>query len=144
MRLLKFSHACVRVESDAAVLVIDPGTLTERSALDGADAVLITHEHVDHLDVDALADELGKRPSVRVFTHAAVAAKYNPPATPSRSHVTFAAESVARSSCFFVARRSRYRSITSIPVRLRLSMSKWAVRRQHATAKSRTFRIAGK
>ncbi len=73
MRFLKYSHACVRVESDAAVLVIDPGGLTEREALDGADAVLITHEHFDHLDVDALADELGKRPSVRIYTHPAVA-----------------------------------------------------------------------
>ena len=73
MRILKYSHACVRVESDAAVLVIDPGAFTEREALDGVDAVLITHEHFDHLDVDALADALGKRPSVRVFTHPAVA-----------------------------------------------------------------------
>ena len=30
-------------------------------ATDGVDAVLITHEHVDHLDVDKLADALGKR-----------------------------------------------------------------------------------
>jgi L-ascorbate metabolism protein UlaG (beta-lactamase superfamily) len=73
VRVIKFSHACVRIESDAAVLVIDPGKLSERRALDGADAVLITHEHFDHLDADALADELGKRPSVRVYTHAAVA-----------------------------------------------------------------------
>ena len=75
MRLYEYSHACVRVESDAAVLVIDPGALTERAALDGADAVLITHEHFDHLDVEALADELGKRPSVRVFTHPDVATR---------------------------------------------------------------------
>lgn len=75
MRVIKFSHACVRVESDAAVMVIDPGKLSERQALDGVDAVLITHEHFDHLDPDALADELGRRPSVRVFTHPAVAAQ---------------------------------------------------------------------
>jgi L-ascorbate metabolism protein UlaG (beta-lactamase superfamily) len=75
VRLIKFTHACVRMESDAAVLVIDPGMFTERRALDGVDAVLITHEHGDHLDVNALADELGKRPTVRVFTHAAVAGK---------------------------------------------------------------------
>src|SRR5262245_9276878 len=78
MRVIKYSHACVRVESDAAVLVIDPGTLTERVALDGADAVLITHEHVDHLDAEALADELGKRPAVRIFTHAAVVDQLGP------------------------------------------------------------------
>ena len=75
MRVIKFSHACLRIESDSAVLVIDPGKFSERRALDGVDAVLITHEHVDHLDADALADELGKRPSVRVYTHAAVAAQ---------------------------------------------------------------------
>ena len=72
MRLTKFSHACVRLERDA-VLVIDPGSLSERAALDGADAVLITHEHADHLDVGALADALARRPSVEVYTHPAVA-----------------------------------------------------------------------
>ena len=72
MRLIKYAHACVRVEDDGAVLVIDPGAFTERAALDGVDAVLITHEHFDHLNVEALADALGRRPAVRVFTHAAV------------------------------------------------------------------------
>ncbi|MEE6259602.1 MBL fold metallo-hydrolase [Plantactinospora sonchi] len=75
MRVTKYGHACVRVEDNGAVLVIDPGTLTERAALDGVDAVLITHEHVDHLDVDALADALGKRPSVTVHTHPEVATR---------------------------------------------------------------------
>jgi L-ascorbate metabolism protein UlaG (beta-lactamase superfamily) len=74
VRLIKYGHSCVRIESDA-VLVIDPGAFTERVALDGADAVLITHEHPDHLDLDALADELGRRPHVRVFAHPAVAGK---------------------------------------------------------------------
>src|SRR4029078_3277626 len=75
MRLLKYSHACVRVESDAAVLVVDPGAFTEPEALDGVDAVLITHEHFDHLDVDKLADALARRPAVRIFTHADVLPK---------------------------------------------------------------------
>jgi L-ascorbate metabolism protein UlaG (beta-lactamase superfamily) len=74
VRLIKYGHSCVRLESDA-VLVIDPGSFTERVALDGADAVLITHEHADHLDLDALSDELGRRPQVRVFAHPAVAGK---------------------------------------------------------------------
>ncbi|MFY1689875.1 MBL fold metallo-hydrolase [Plantactinospora sp. WMMB782] len=75
MRLTKYGHACVRVEDDGAVLVIDPGNLTEPAALDGVDAVLITHEHADHLDVDALADALDRRPSVTVHTHPEVASK---------------------------------------------------------------------
>jgi L-ascorbate metabolism protein UlaG (beta-lactamase superfamily) len=75
MRLTKFSHACVRLDRDGAVLVIDPGTLSERAALDGVDAVLVTHEHFDHLDVDALTDALAARPSVRIFTHPEVTPK---------------------------------------------------------------------
>lgn len=77
MRLTKFGHACVRIEADGGVLVIDPGMFTEPEALDGVDAVLITHEHADHLNVDALADALSKRLSVTIFTHPVVAAKLN-------------------------------------------------------------------
>ncbi|MEU0548523.1 MBL fold metallo-hydrolase [Micromonospora sp. NPDC005979] len=55
MRITRFTHSCVRVEHDGAVLVIDPGTWSEPRALVGADAVLVTHEHTDHVDVLRLA-----------------------------------------------------------------------------------------
>lgn len=51
MRITKYTHACVRLEHDGRVLVIDPGTWSEPVALAGADAVLVTHEHADHIDV---------------------------------------------------------------------------------------------
>jgi len=54
MRITKFGHACVRVQGDGGVVVIDPGVFTDASALDGADAVLITHEHADHVHPDHL------------------------------------------------------------------------------------------
>src|SRR5680860_431519 len=54
MRITKFGHACVRIESDGQVLVIDPGSFTDREAVDGATGVLITHEHADHFDADNL------------------------------------------------------------------------------------------
>lgn len=75
MRLTKYAHSCVRIEDDGAVLVIDPGELSEPESLDGVDAVLITHEHFDHLDVGKLSDLLARRPSVAVYTNSAVAAK---------------------------------------------------------------------
>lgn len=56
MRLTKFGHACVRLEN----LVIDPGTYSEAVALDGAQAVLVTHQHADHVDVEKLASFEGE------------------------------------------------------------------------------------
>jgi L-ascorbate metabolism protein UlaG (beta-lactamase superfamily) len=68
VRVTKHSHSCIRIDGDE-VLVVDPGTFSEREALDGADAVLITHEHFDHVDVDALVDALKSRPSLAVYAH---------------------------------------------------------------------------
>lgn len=55
MRITKFTHSCVRVEAAGAVIVIDPGSWSEPEALDNCDAVLITHEHSDHVDSRHLA-----------------------------------------------------------------------------------------
>lgn len=73
MKLTKFGHACLRLERDGAVLVIDPGTFSERAALDGVDAILITHEHQDHLDADAIGEAIGKRPAAKIYTNSSVA-----------------------------------------------------------------------
>jgi len=56
MRIIKYGHACVRLELDEGVIVIDPGEWSEAEALTGADAVLVTHEHSDHVDAEILAD----------------------------------------------------------------------------------------
>ncbi|HET8961794.1 MBL fold metallo-hydrolase, partial [Nocardioides sp.] len=83
MRILKFGHACVRVEHDGAAVVIDPGVFTEVGALDGADAVLVTHEHVDHY----LPDNL-RATDAPVFTIEAVAAKIREEAPEVAERVT--------------------------------------------------------
>ncbi|MBF5028341.1 MULTISPECIES: MBL fold metallo-hydrolase [unclassified Micromonospora] len=62
MQVTKFAHSCLRLEHDGAVLVVDPGVFSDPAALDGADAVLITHEHPDHVDVGALTRALERRP----------------------------------------------------------------------------------
>ena len=66
MRLTKFGHACVRLEKDGRRLVIDPGTYTEAAALAGADAVLVSHEHEDHADVDQIAAACAANPQLTV------------------------------------------------------------------------------
>ena len=54
MQITKYTHACVRLEQDGRVLVIDPGVWSEPEAIVGADAVLVTHEHADHVDTERL------------------------------------------------------------------------------------------
>ncbi|MDQ2742410.1 MAG: MBL fold metallo-hydrolase [Chloroflexota bacterium] len=71
MKLTKYTHACVRLEKDGHVLVIDPGIFSEtETALAGAEAILITHEHADHLDSDAVAAAL--RANANLVLHAPV------------------------------------------------------------------------
>jgi L-ascorbate metabolism protein UlaG (beta-lactamase superfamily) len=70
MRITKLGHACIRVEHEGATVVVDPGVFTDPDAVDGADAVLITHEHPDHYRADHL-----RRTDARVFTIEAVAAR---------------------------------------------------------------------
>ncbi|MEZ0067742.1 L-ascorbate metabolism protein UlaG (beta-lactamase superfamily) [Streptacidiphilus sp. MAP12-20] len=75
MRLTKFDHACVRLERDGQILVLDPGSYSDPTAMDGADAVLITHEHQDHFDEAALRGAAEANPGLRIWTNGAVAAQ---------------------------------------------------------------------
>jgi len=54
MRITKFGHACVRIEHEGCALVLDPGMFTDPEAVDGADVILITHQHYDHWDAELL------------------------------------------------------------------------------------------
>lgn len=73
MRLTKMGHACVRLEKDGATLVVDPGSLTEPEALAGADGVLITHEHFDHLDAGRLHAAAEANQGLQIWTNGSVA-----------------------------------------------------------------------
>ncbi|GLY91394.1 MBL fold metallo-hydrolase [Actinoallomurus iriomotensis] len=74
MQLTKLGHSCVRLRKDDRTLVIDPGGLTpEDDAITGAEAVLITHEHFDHLEAERLRRALVEDPRLTVYTCRAVA-----------------------------------------------------------------------
>jgi L-ascorbate metabolism protein UlaG (beta-lactamase superfamily) len=75
MQLTKFTHSCVRLDDGDRTLVLDPGSFSEvETALDGAAAVLITHEHPDHLDPDRLRTAARQNPRLRIWAPAGVAA----------------------------------------------------------------------
>lgn len=74
MKLTKFTHACVRLEKDNRVLVVDPGNFSEAAeALAGAEAVLVTHEHADHIDTEAVLEALRSNTHLELFAPAGVA-----------------------------------------------------------------------
>ena len=59
MLIAHFGHSCLLVDTGAARLLFDPGAYSSGfEVVDGLDAILITHEHRDHVDP-------GKLPAVR-------------------------------------------------------------------------------
>lgn len=85
MKLTKKSHACVRLEKDGRTLVIDPGAFSEEDAAVGADAILVTHEHIDHFNEDRLRAALGANPAAELWTLRSVAEQVSA-AFPGRVH----------------------------------------------------------
>ncbi len=78
MDVTKYAHSCVRLQNADGALVVDPGTFSGadelEQALDGVEAVLVTHEHPDHLDVETVSRLLRERPDLRVWGPAPIAA----------------------------------------------------------------------
>lgn len=82
---MKKRHACVRLEKDGRVLVIDPGVFSEEDAAVGADVVLVTHEHADHFNEDRLRAALEANPAAELWTLRSVADQVSA-AFPGRVH----------------------------------------------------------
>ena len=78
VKLTKHEHACVVLEKDGAKFVIDPGAFSQNAAdiIAGADAILITHEHADHVHEGAVNEALGARPELAVYAPAAMAGMF--------------------------------------------------------------------
>jgi L-ascorbate metabolism protein UlaG (beta-lactamase superfamily) len=77
MRLTKLGHSCVRLERDGQRLVFDPGVWSGDDPLAGANAVLIKHEHADHLDAGVVRSALERDQDLQLWTNAAVAAQFD-------------------------------------------------------------------
>jgi L-ascorbate metabolism protein UlaG (beta-lactamase superfamily) len=77
MELTKHRHSCIRFDDGDRTLVIDPGAFSDLdAALDGADAVLVTHEHLDHVDADRLRATAKADPRLRIWAPSSVAEQF--------------------------------------------------------------------
>ncbi len=76
MRVTHIGHSCLLVETSSARVLIDPGTFTRGfEELTGLDGVLVTHAHVDHVDVERLPQLLEANDGARLLTEPEVAAE---------------------------------------------------------------------
>ena len=73
MRIAHLGHAAVLVETEAVRILVDPGNLAGGwHGLTDLDAVLVTHQHPDHLDPEHLPALLAANPSAKVYVEPSI------------------------------------------------------------------------
>jgi L-ascorbate metabolism protein UlaG (beta-lactamase superfamily) len=74
MEVTHFGHSCVLLDTGAARLLIDPGTFSKDfEGVTGLDAVLVTHQHPDHLDPERLPALLEANAGARLIVDSGTA-----------------------------------------------------------------------
>ncbi|HET7475794.1 MAG TPA: MBL fold metallo-hydrolase [Dermatophilaceae bacterium] len=69
MRITHLGHACLLVEVADQRVLIDPGNFSrDFTQVTDLDAILVTHQHADHLDQERLPALLDANPEARLLT----------------------------------------------------------------------------
>ncbi|HSX07229.1 MAG TPA: MBL fold metallo-hydrolase [Candidatus Saccharimonadia bacterium] len=74
MKITKFVHSCLLVETSDRVAIFDPGTYSTVNidALERLDDIFVTHIHADHMDKQLIAKLVAKFPQVRITATAEI------------------------------------------------------------------------
>jgi L-ascorbate metabolism protein UlaG (beta-lactamase superfamily) len=68
MKFTKFGHACFLIEEGNARLLVDPGSYSEGfERLTNLDAILISHQHQDHLSIENITALLEGNPKAIII-----------------------------------------------------------------------------
>ena len=82
MRITRYGHSCLLVEDGDARVLLDPGVFSSGfEDLRGLTAVLVTHQHADHLDADRLVALLEANPDARLHVDSGSAEQLDVPLT---------------------------------------------------------------
>lgn len=68
MRITQLGHSCLLLEVAGRRLLTDPGTFSRFAEVTGLDAILVTHQHPDHLDPQRIGPLLERNPGAVVHT----------------------------------------------------------------------------
>jgi L-ascorbate metabolism protein UlaG (beta-lactamase superfamily) len=80
MELTHFGHSCLLAEFDHTRILFDPGTFAHGfEGITGLSAILITHQHPDHVDVARLPALVAGNPDAALYTDSQTAAQLDAP-----------------------------------------------------------------
>jgi len=87
MKLTKYEHACIGIEKDDQIVIVDPGNFSwDFIPPEKVVAVIITHSHTDHLDRELLAGIIDKNPEAIILGHPLVMSEIEVFTTKSVEH----------------------------------------------------------
>jgi L-ascorbate metabolism protein UlaG (beta-lactamase superfamily) len=80
MQLTHFGHSCLLAKFDQTRVLFDPGTFAHGfEGITGLSAILVTHQHPDHVDAARLPALIDANPDAALYTDSQTAAQLDAP-----------------------------------------------------------------